>query len=107
MVQRPAHLVGGFIALHIGGRDGGILPLGPALIDLLEGGLGRFYIEGVIVVLRQHLKALRSGGRITDGDLLLNLFLFRFVPMPAYGLFDSIGSSSFSGHFLDASISVG
>lgn len=64
-------------------------------------------VKGIVVVLCQHLQPLCSGCRIADSDLLLNgLSCFR-VNVPADSFLHCIGSSSLSGHFLDATISVG
>ena len=51
--------------------------------------------------------ALCSGCRIADGELFLNGLACFWVNMPPYRFPHCIGSSSLSGHFLDASISVG
>ena len=51
--------------------------------------------------------ALCSGCRIADGDLFLNGLACFWVNMPPYRFPHCIGPSSLSGHFLDASISVG
>ena len=64
-------------------------------------------VKGIVVVLRQHLQPLCSGCRIADGDLFLNGLACFWVNMPPYRFPHCIGPSSLSGHFLDASISVG
>ena len=64
-------------------------------------------VKGIVVVLCQHLQPLCSGCRIADGDLFLNGLACFWVNMPPYRFPHCIGSSSLSGHFLDASISVG
>ena len=64
-------------------------------------------VKGIVVVLCQHLQPLCSGCRIADGDLFPNGFPCFRIDVPPYRFPHCIGSSSLSGHFLDASISVG
>ena len=65
------------------------------------------WCKGIVVVLCQYLQPLCSGCRIADGDLFLNGFPCFRIDVPPYRFPHCIGPSSLSGHFLDASISVG